>query len=555
MSLLPFMTTQKLQSSKSFNNILRYGALGSSILLSIIIAFKIYFGHYYSYYILLWLLSLIGSLYFFSTRLSKEDISILKTAILISLVPTLVRALLLDINRVHGDEYILAYFTSIYDFTKVNFFGPFPIDPAAWVSQQATLFLGIQKLYFSFVGESFLSVKFSTLPYIFLTSIALFLLARLVFSFRITLIAIFLYTFFAISLYHDTLATLHAGTLAAFIWFFYFLARSLKKPSKLSFFMTGFFGGFCYLFDPKSYHAFPLMIIVYIVALLFQRSKKFLIDIFISIYGFSIVMLPFIGYMLGTKNIYLLQRYQQVDVLKSTDVRLIDNVFLSLKSLYISDIGGSQGFFFGSQALFEPISLILFLVGALFSLIFIKKNYLVGLILFTIFTTFFTGMVMTLPPPAFHRIIVVFPLLVLLMTMPFEKILLKQSFIFFMLGGGLLVVFGISNFIYFKQATRKDTDISVVAARFIEQNYPKRNVYIVAFPNYHVQKVFHFSNDSGIKHSTLVNQSDVLARFNIIEKYVYVIPRFSSDAIGQIKEKDPKASIIQLSSDLVVVAN
>src|SRR3989344_9469419 len=120
-----------------------------------------------------------------SSRSSYKAIQVL----LVALVPTVVRGVFLNINRVHGDEYILAYFASKYELLKTNVFAPVPADPAAWVSQQASVFTILQKIYLLFVGESFWAVKFSTIPYLLITAIGFYLLARLVLEKKSALIA------------------------------------------------------------------------------------------------------------------------------------------------------------------------------------------------------------------------------------------------------------------------------------------------------------------------------------------------------------------------------
>ena len=476
-----------------------------------------------------------------SSRSSYKAIQVL----LVALVPTVVRGVFLNINRVHGDEYILAYFASKYELLKTNVFAPVPADPAAWVSQQASVFTILQKIYLLFVGESFWAVKFSTIPYLLITAIGFYLLARLVLEKKSALIAVGLYSFFAVSLYHDTLATLHAGTNAAFIWFYYFLIKSLQKPSNSSFFMTGIFAGFCYLFDAKSYLAFPLMIIIFGGLLVYKKSKKILVGLSTAIGAFFMIMAPFIWYMIIHNNVYLLQRYHQVKLSFSSRMDIEANAVTTLRALFTNGIGGDQGFFFGHQALFEPISLLFFVVGIGLGIVMVRRRPVIGVIIFTILLTFFAGMIMTAPPPAFHRVVVTFPLIAIIMSLPFEKILSRKNLLTYSIVGLLLVIYSANNLIYFSKAAEKDGDVSVKLARYIERNFPNREVSIVAFPQYHVQKVFYFSQDNGLHNSVLDYPNNLLVNFDASKRYLYIVPEMHRGFENEIQSRDGRTQIMQ----------
>ncbi len=103
----------------------------------------------------------------------------------------------------HGDTIIPAFFSATYDFQTHNFFGPFP-DPPLWAARFATLHFVIQKLFFLVFGESITTVRLSILPYVFITSLAVFFCARRLWGHTAALVAVVLYAFLPPALYIET---------------------------------------------------------------------------------------------------------------------------------------------------------------------------------------------------------------------------------------------------------------------------------------------------------------------------------------------------------------
>src|SRR3989344_3433548 len=74
-----------------------------------------------------------------------------------------------DTERYHIDEYATAYYSySIGKISKLDWFGVYP-PKGAWVSQFPLPFFLFQKIFFNIFGLTTLSMRLSTLPYVFLT--------------------------------------------------------------------------------------------------------------------------------------------------------------------------------------------------------------------------------------------------------------------------------------------------------------------------------------------------------------------------------------------------
>ncbi|HMA17791.1 MAG TPA: hypothetical protein VKS03_05060, partial [Thermoanaerobaculia bacterium] len=129
----------------------------------------------------LWLLSIV---YFLLSavrsrlswpRLRPKRKALLTAALL--LLPALVRIAHMDADRVHGDELMTAYFSTHQDFLHTSFFEPMP-NRAEWVSQFPKPFFLLQRWFFDLAGASRVTVWLSTLPYVVLVSVLLYLTVR-----------------------------------------------------------------------------------------------------------------------------------------------------------------------------------------------------------------------------------------------------------------------------------------------------------------------------------------------------------------------------------------
>jgi len=181
---------------------------------------------------------------------------------------------------------------------------------------------------------------------------------------------------------------------------------------------------------------------------------------------------------------------QTFEVLKKQTV-------LSVESLYTDGIGGHGGYVFGNLALFDQITFLFILLSILYFLYkIVKKSDTNSLfLLMAIFVTFVIGMIFTTPPPAFHRISLIFPFICLLISVIITDIYIfiakKQRvvafFLFIILASSVLI----SNGIHFKKIMAKDgpddPDYPQIKQYLNQQN--KNMFYVAAFPSYGLGKI------------------------------------------------------------------
>lgn len=457
----------------------------------------------------------------------KTEKNLLKTylpglaIILIALALRLV--LMSNANAFHGDEYLTAYFSySLPDFSKIDWFGIYP-QPRDWIWQFPVLFFSLQKNFFNFSGISTWTMRLSVVPYLFLIFFLLFLIAKRLYHEKIALLSLFLLTFFSPDLYLSRWALHFHSSTAFFLLAVYFFILSIQDGQKKYFGLLGFALGLCYLTYYSSYLILPLLFF-YLILLILKKEihlsllKNFLLSLVIFLYTLS----PLTIYALKIEN-FLTPRFEQVKLINgswspykniNTGLQTFEvlktQTILSVKSLYTDGVGGQGGYLFGGLSLFDKLTFFLILFSSVYFCfsIFKKRKINNFFILVTILACFTTGMILTIPPPAFHRISLAFPFLCLLLSVTlwdfyqfFARRWKKTTLLLF-----VTVVFFIilSNLLHFEQILAKpvpeDPDYHDYPAILTYLNdHQVKNVYISAFPSYGMGKVFFIQSAGRLK--------------------------------------------------------
>lgn len=552
---------------------------GISILLNLYVCLQIYLDKYSHLLIFFWLFSI--TILILSTtevnlsnwnklrrlKLSKKNIFLL----FFMLLPVLVRLINFDLTRIHTDDLITAYFSAHYNLSQINFFSMIPPDKGGWVSQFPTVYFALQKNFFLVLGENLLTVKLSILPYVLIVSLFLFLMVKKIFNDQAAIISLIIYSFMAVSLYHETLGLHFISSTAAFMAFFYFALLNFKKPGAIKATITGLACGSCYLFYTSSYIAFPILVCFFLFKLLLKRQINLFKNFFLSVLAFLILLSPFITYMYRAKNFYFRQRFDQVNLIggewsgakdqikkgqETIFSSLKKNTLLSLKSFYQDGIGGHGGYDFGHLAFFEKLSLILFIAGSLIGLFLIFKKIDLLFLFATIFISYITGIVLTIPPPAFHRFSIAFPFIAIVCSLPFyliskmNKIPWRRYLIVI-----FLILYAVLNQAYFQKATMTEKNNSqLLLANYISKHYSGRNLYIAAFPGFALEKIFYFTDIKNAKDIKTEYHDTALLGLNSGEKYVYVVLWPESFA-NKFQKKDKNGRIIKWSHDVALFVN
>lgn len=489
-------------------------------------------------------------------------------------LPSVVRILFYNLDRIHGDDMLTAYFSAHYNLLKTNFFAPVPPNPRDWVSQFPSPFFFFQKIFFLIAGENLLSIKLSVIPYILIVSVFLFLITKKLVNEKIAFISLFFYAFFAPSLYLETLGLHFISSTAVFMIFFYFALRNLKSHKKIDVFLAGIFCAFCYLFYSSSYIAFPVFILFFLWEIVFTKQKlKIFKNYALGFFVFAIILSPFIFNMIQTKNFYLTARYDQVSLLSGTwspDAKTIKtssdasrvilaNMKLAVSSMWQDGIGGHGGYNFGHLAFFDKFNLAMFILGLLasFYFLFVKKSVGLMFVFAVIIISFLTGVVLTIPPPAFHRFSLAFPFIAIIMAIPFYSVFKvfqnRRAAIFFV--AVFIVIFGTINLTYFKrQVEGEDKNNDVALSKLIIEKYPNRNIYVATFPGFVFEKVFYFLDKPPRRKIRTDYHINFLNNFNKHEKYLYIII-FPESFNNEFREKDPSGTIIKYSGQYSLFIN
>lgn len=487
-------------------------------------------------------------------------------------LPALVRIINIDLTRIHGDDLITAFFSATYNFSKFNFFSWIPQEKDQWVAQFPTVYFALQKLFFMIFGESLLAVKLSIIPYVFIVSIFLFLIVRKLLDQRTAIFALILYSFMAVSLYHETLGLHFIASTAAFMAFFYFVILNFQEPSPKNSINVGLSCGFCYLFYISSYLAGPMLILFFGIMFLKYRKPSMLQNLAMSILAFLVVMSPYLTYIYKSGNNYFFQRINQVNLINGewsgshNEIKALDrnvqivkkNLMLSAKSFYLNDIGGHGGYNFGHLAFFERFSLLLFIAGLAFALLYAVKKIELFFILFTIFVAYIVLVVFSIPPPAYHRLSLAFPFIAMISSLPFYFLLNLKKFnrkIKYLIIFSLLIIYAVNNQIYFDSSTQSEINNQTLAlASLINSRLPARNLYIASFPGFAFEKIYYFSPGKNAKKIVTDYHNSLLNNFHSGEKYVYLMI-FPDVFEAKFKEKDKNGRLLRFSKDYSLFYN
>jgi hypothetical protein len=487
------------------------------------------------------------------------------------LLPCLVRLANLRSDRIHGDDLITAYFSTRYDLARTDFFAPVPANLDAWVCQFPAPFFALQKLFFVLFGENLLTVKLSILPYVIATSAFLYAIVRELLDERGAALSLVLYAFFGPSVYLETIGLHFVSSTAVFLAFFYFSIRELRQGAPRQALLAGMAAGACYLFYLSSFLALPVAALFFLARGRPQREQHVGRNLALFTLGMVMVLAPFVLRALQTPN-SLFRRFEQVSLIGGqwsayprqvahgeTPVQIVrDNVRRAVQSIARPGIGGSGGYDFGKQSLLEPLSLALFALGSLRAIALASTSIEWSLLLVATALFFFVNVGLSIPPPAFHRFSIGFPFLCLLLALPLHALLdapwggvaWRRTIV-----AATLAAFVCTQTWYARRAMIPESDFDDLRlARFLDEQYPGRPLYVAAFPTYAFERFYHFARVRRDRRVTSDYHSTLLKSFDPRRKYVYVIT-LPATFEAQFARRDPHGRIIHFSAGLSLFVN
>jgi hypothetical protein len=547
--------------------------LTAAVILNFTIWFLITRQTYHPWYVIGWIDSVFLIIFTYvpdDFRIKIPRFNLINSAVIIFIIalPLVVRVINYSPQRFHGDDLVSAYFSVHYHPLTTNFFSGLPGN-GQWVCNFPVIYFLIQKIFLKFTGDTILAVKLSVLPYVAITSIFLFLITKMTTN-RITgIISVILYSFLAFSLYLETLGLHFIASTAVFLIFLYLLLKTLKTDKPLGAILTGIFCGLCYMFYSSSYIAFPVFFTVYLIRFIIKPSLITIKIALIITTGFLIFISPFAGYALTTEN-YFTQRTDEVLLLTGNwspvknkakslngSIQVVkDNLQVSYKSLITDGIGGHGGYTFNRQAMFDPVARILIVAGLIAALILLTRRVEIIIIIGIIVLTFATGMVLTIPPPAYHRLSLIIPLLSMIMALPFYYLRKFVPFkIFLIITSAMLIIYSITNEMYFKRSIKDEIiNPDIPLANYINLKLPNRHWHVVAYSSCGLEKVYYFF---GGKTELSIDSNYVQSYekyFPLSEKYVLIVPD-NPDLAKRVQVGNPGSQLFKFSDIYTLVFN
>lgn len=475
--------------------------------------------------------------------------------LLLFLLPVAVRAINTDNCRVHGDELLTAYFSATENLSPERFFAEIPKNDGVWVCQFPTAFFVLQRFFFRLFGDTLPQVRWSVWPYVFIAAAFLYLSARRVLDAFTGSVSVVLWAFLAISVYLESVGLHFVSSTAVLLVAFFFALRTLQEDDELDAVLAGVTAGLCYLFYTSSYVALPILAAAIGLRVFRRRRIELFRNFLLPALGFALLIGPFATHALKIHN-YFLGRAAQVSLLGGhwsdsaqriakgeTALGIVaKNLKVALRSFWESGIGGHGGYWFAHLPLFDRVTLALFILGLLIALKLAKERGEVGLVLLVIGLSFLTGVVLTIPPPAYHRLAAAYPFVAIVLALPFRRIWTfarLSAFARAALVAGGLVVFAALNQSYFSEAALPEYEnMELLFANWINLRYPDRRCYVAAFPENAYAKIAYFAVDRRKDPIVCDYHDALLRRLDPSEKYVYIV-LFADEFRARFQKADP----------------
>lgn len=492
-------------------------------------------------------------------RIPRADLLL---AVLLPLVPVLVRVAFTSPYRIHGDELVTAYYSAHNDFSPKRFFDGVPQE-GNWVCEFPSLFFTTQRLFFVLFGDGLAQVRASALPYVWLSGFALFLLGRRILGRAGAAIAVFLYATLAISVYIETTGLHFIAATGLFTAFFACAVRLFDEGAVFDAAAAGVVAGLCYLHYPSAYIALPVLGCLAIVAAVRARgvSRAFLARwVLWPLLGVVLAVAPFVPYAVKTRNyfterggqvLFLTESSPEVDALtplQKAKVILPRNFANGLRSLVLPGYGGSGGYWFGQEAMFDRATAVGLALGFLGALVLARKRPAILGALFAIVLAFTLAIPLSQPPAGYHRMSVVHPLFGLVLAVPLVLLgrlvpsrgVLGSPSVRAAVAALAVAWLGSKNLARFSRiAAGEGAPEDWFLANWVNARYPDYKLYIAAFPGHAFEKVAYFARVRRKEPPLEQYHADLIRNLDEKEKYVYLMI-FPESFEQRFRRADPK---------------
>jgi hypothetical protein len=465
------------------------------------------------------------------------------------------------------DEFITGYTSyTLGPIPEVHWFAGYP-EPGAWIAQFPILYYALQVPFIAVLGLSLETVRISTWPYHLLTVALVYLIGREMLPGRVwAAVAGLLYIFLAPNLYMAGYGMHNISSAFFFVAALYCAIRMVSGDNRWWLVACGLFATMAYLTYTSSYLTIPLLVLFIVLAALARRTwvpiRQFGMVLFIVAVG----LLPFVVHALTQAN-YFIQRGDQVNAIErlfgedssneidaSPAEQFIEHVQTNLRALYYPGIGGVTDYWFGKQALFDPLTLGLIIAGLVTGLFYgwRERQVIAPVAVATVLATFVFGMFLTLPAGGFHRTTLAFPFLallialVLLLLWQFTARLVRKPHLRHAAPSTLIALFILINLHSLHTMVREDESISTLTdsvpiVEFIETELALgKQVLISAFHNYHLEREI-VVRTGDVYPVDLVSFDEALQQ---AEHDVVILFRPNDEQISRLNDMYPSGRII-----------
>ena len=423
----------------------------------------------------------------------------------------------------HFDEFITAYTSATLPaFGSIQWFAGYP-DPGQWICQFPILFFALQWPFVGLLEPSVAAIRVSVWPYLALTAVYLYALAgRYTGSRAARVAAVVLFAALAPNLYLASMGV-HFASAALFLLacvYHYERAAAERRADHAA--LCGLWLGLSFLTYTASFLALPLLVAYALIGQPVHRGPP-AGAIVRPLTGFAAVLLPFAAYALGQNN-YFVQRPDQVggpfkDAATTGDLAerasnlwalVRDAALANVRTIYTPGDGGVTNYDFGHQALLDHATLALLALGGAVALSRAARSRDDAPLrpLAAVLLGFVCGMVLTLPTGAFHRLVVVFPFVALLLAMGLEglsalvgRLDARAAAASLAVGTTLLVA---ANLVALDRMIRVDGPKASesIASYLMAHVRPGAHVTIAADPVFHLQRELYFRTGNRYRFTT-----------------------------------------------------
>ena len=328
--------------------------------------------------------------------------------------------------------------------------------------------------------------------------------------------------------------------------------------------------GACYLFYPFRLIALPVFGAFWVAHVLTARRADVVRWILVPAAGALVVVGPFLVYAF-TVHDYFTERASQVSFLnhhtpeldamplaRRVPTVLAQNAVRGVRSLWTDGLGGAAGYWFGEKALFDRVTLAVFLAGLAVAAWMARRNAGLTLVLFALGFAFLTAIVMTVPPVPYHRLSAIYPLLALILALPLRligRLRVRPD----VLRGGLqavaVAIVASANYDYFSRiAVTESAPTDLCLADWINTRYPDRVLYVAAFPGHAYRKLAYWAPTRRRTPTISDYHGDLLRRLDPDEKYLYLVT-FGSEFRERFTKMDPRGRYIPPAQPWAVFLN